>query len=357
MPAPTLPLLPEILSLICESLASHKSTLTSLARTCTVFKRPALEVLWFDLEGFYPLVKCLPSSLWTEEVGEHGEHVVLKSPILSTDCLQLFHYASLIRHFSNYSTSNNTLQVHTSMYSGLQVALQGEKLLPNVKKLEWNCTTLTFPYIHMFLGPRITKVQYTFSTTSPEQLSLVPALINQFPSLEGVGFSFYYGTSKESDWKAVQLISGSVYMCNNLKVLEVPSLTHSALLQVSLLPYLESLTMTEECKFGDVKHVTNTGGFPALINLQLLGCHNASDCIAVLKLMDCSPVGKLALHIDEVDTSESWEKLFITMNQHCRHNSLKYLECWDGVEGHSETIVTRLLGEMVDSKGTTLFQF
>ena len=36
-------------------------TLRSLALSCRAFYEPAMDVLWSDLEGLQPLVKCLPS--------------------------------------------------------------------------------------------------------------------------------------------------------------------------------------------------------------------------------------------------------------------------------------------------------
>ncbi|KAF9001485.1 hypothetical protein BDQ17DRAFT_1190185, partial [Cyathus striatus] len=52
-----------LLRTICEHAASDKPTLASLARTCTAFEKPALDVLWFQLDDYYPLVLCLPSRL------------------------------------------------------------------------------------------------------------------------------------------------------------------------------------------------------------------------------------------------------------------------------------------------------
>jgi hypothetical protein len=39
------------------------ATIAALARTCRTFKEPALDVLWEDIEGFKPLLLCLPVGL------------------------------------------------------------------------------------------------------------------------------------------------------------------------------------------------------------------------------------------------------------------------------------------------------
>ncbi|KAG1776409.1 hypothetical protein EV702DRAFT_938463, partial [Suillus placidus] len=43
---------------------SKNKTLLALALTCKLFTGPALDLLWQDLRGLAPLIKCLPQSLW-----------------------------------------------------------------------------------------------------------------------------------------------------------------------------------------------------------------------------------------------------------------------------------------------------
>jgi hypothetical protein len=38
-------------------------TIAALARTCRIFKEPALDVLWRDIKGIRPLLSCLPESV------------------------------------------------------------------------------------------------------------------------------------------------------------------------------------------------------------------------------------------------------------------------------------------------------
>ncbi|KIJ65487.1 hypothetical protein HYDPIDRAFT_110584 [Hydnomerulius pinastri MD-312] len=42
-----------------------RKTLASLARTCSAFQGPALDVLWEELPTMEPLIRCLPNDLWT----------------------------------------------------------------------------------------------------------------------------------------------------------------------------------------------------------------------------------------------------------------------------------------------------
>ncbi|KAF8994456.1 hypothetical protein BDQ17DRAFT_1430990 [Cyathus striatus] len=344
----SLPHIPEILTLICEYLSPEKKNLASLARTCKMFEEPALDVLWFELDRFYPLAKCLPFNVWTEE--EHDgnkEYLVLKRPLLSTDCLRFTQYAKRIQRFSSEFESTFDQLVHKTVYEGLQVAMRGGKIFPNVQHLTWNSRDDTFPFIHMFLGPRITKIKYMFSAKSSAQISMVPALCEQYPFLECVEFSIHLdGASVKSERRAIELISNSVYKWKNLKMLNIPNLTYSALLKISQLPHLETLRIME-CKLGAVPTRTVKSGFPMLSSLVIQGCQTVLDCILVLTLMDYSPLSDLQVVLAGVETSSTWERVFLAINQHCCHDTLIDLTCWDGDQRNKAIILGSDRAEMV----------
>ncbi|KAG0695377.1 hypothetical protein DFH29DRAFT_272260 [Suillus ampliporus] len=50
-----------------ESEFSRSQTLLALALTCKSFTGPALDLLWRELYGFAPLIRCLPQSLWKQD--------------------------------------------------------------------------------------------------------------------------------------------------------------------------------------------------------------------------------------------------------------------------------------------------
>ncbi|KAF9002451.1 hypothetical protein BDQ17DRAFT_530032 [Cyathus striatus] len=329
----SLPHIPEILRLICEHLIWEKKTLVALARTCKTLEGPALDVLWFSLDDFYQLVKCLPSNVLREETkDDKTTYLVLKHYLLLSDCSRLLHYAKRVRHFTFVNLGRmSPKQVHITVFQGLQVALQGHKLLPNVRHLTWRCKNLNIsPYLHMFLGPNLSKIQYTFSPRSPVQLSLVPALCEQYHSLKAVEFLFDDdNSSTKSKGQATGLISIFIYKWSSLESLTVPNATYSALLKLSQLPHLKSLKIIQ-CKLDNDPPTTSKGGFPVLASLELQQCHAASDCIAVITLMGCSPLRDMRVAIIEAETSSSWKKIFLSINQHCCHDTLQNFHFWDG---------------------------
>ena len=55
--------IPELLSIIFRYVHTQE-TLARLARTCTDFRDPALNVLWHTQSTLLPLFKCLPRDAW-----------------------------------------------------------------------------------------------------------------------------------------------------------------------------------------------------------------------------------------------------------------------------------------------------
>ncbi|KAF9013044.1 hypothetical protein BDQ17DRAFT_1419232 [Cyathus striatus] len=309
-----------------------------------VVSEPALDVLWSKLDGFYPLAKCLPSHLWIEEERGNRQYVVLRQPLASSDCLRLFFYATKVQDFSADWDGITATQVDTTVYQALQVATEGAKLLPNVQHVAWNCKNDSFQFIHMFLGPRLSEVEFRLSSKSSTQLSLIPALYEHHPSLTSIKFVF--STIMPTVNNPIALISSFVYKWKDLQSLELPNLTYSALLKVSELPYLKRLVM-KECRFDStVTSAAAKGGFPALNSLLLHECHSVSDCIAVLKLIDGSPLRHILLMFVGVETSASWKQVFLAVSQRCQHDTLTQIDCRDGVKSNND-IITSTYEEMV----------
>jgi hypothetical protein len=52
---------------VIDNISLHvgNGSLPALASTCRAFENPALNVLWRNLESVEPIVKCLPSELFS----------------------------------------------------------------------------------------------------------------------------------------------------------------------------------------------------------------------------------------------------------------------------------------------------
>ncbi|KAF8987459.1 hypothetical protein BDQ17DRAFT_1335042 [Cyathus striatus] len=284
---------PQIIKLICEHLASEKPTLS------------------FELNGLYPLVKCLPSSVWEEMKRKEKRYVVLRQPLVSTDCSRFMLYARRVKHFNTDPESRKQVQIN--IYRALQFAMHGRNLLPNVRKLTWNEShNVILPFSSMFLGPRLTQMEFTPSQKGiPLEFSVFSALHEYCPSLENFRITFSFGMSTNSESKAVTLISNSIHNWRNIKTLEVPNLSYSALLKVAQLPYLEEFKICN-CKFDAAGSQMLKGGFPMLEVLKIHGS-STSDGIAFFKVMDNSPLCRLEIVLSHKRTSSAlWRQIYFS---------------------------------------------
>ncbi|KAF8994457.1 hypothetical protein BDQ17DRAFT_1430991 [Cyathus striatus] len=350
--------IPEILMQICKHMMYQKPTLASLARTCRMFEEPALDVLWHSLNGFYPLAKCLPSNVWDEKEDGSGKYVELTQPLNPIDCSRLLHHARRVRCFVAgywFHGYRNKKRVDVSIYQALQVVMHNTKLLPNVQEITWSCGMGLdiSPFIQMFLGPNLTKINFHFSPpVSSVELTVILVLREHYPLLENVTFSYSVDASSlsiESPRQVTELISSSVFQWKNLKNLFVPNLTYTALVRLSQLQNLQKLTI-ENHQLDNVEPVTMKGGFPALIYIAILGCGRIMGFISLLKLMDYSPVRNILVNIEKIETSSSLENVFFSINQHCCHHTLAALNFGDGCGEHGRDFITRTRDEMVESK-------
>ncbi|KAF9013059.1 hypothetical protein BDQ17DRAFT_576091 [Cyathus striatus] len=332
-----LPQVSDILMLICDNLFSEMPTLASLARTCKSLEGPALDVLWSELIGFYPLAKCLPTH---EEFSDGTEEtnglpwLKLSHPLTPADCSRFSHYARKVHQFTKDEESCGS-KVHDSVYHVLQIAMLGEKLLPNVQQLTWDCDTDSFIFIPMFLGPSLSKFNLNLSPMSDGELSLVPALCGHYPALKDVTFTFspLAGASVDCQNMAVELFSSSACTWVNLELLSVPSIARLALFGISKLPRLKELEIVELHTVTDsdtFSSGTPKGGFPVLMKLRIQTCDSVSDFTAILKLMDVSPLIYILVKFNKVETSASWKQVFLAINHYCNHNTLTQLDCFDG---------------------------
>ncbi|KAG0700857.1 hypothetical protein DFH29DRAFT_1000768 [Suillus ampliporus] len=129
------------LEVICtiSSYTQHES-LPALASACRAFERPALNALWRDLPSVEPLIKCLPSDLFTIN---SLRNTVLQKPVDGKMWDTLCKYTSRVHSITQ--SDDSITQSDDSMVESLSLlmlscpsALAASKLFPNLVKLTWN---------------------------------------------------------------------------------------------------------------------------------------------------------------------------------------------------------------------------
>ncbi|KAF6751739.1 hypothetical protein DFP72DRAFT_1172138 [Ephemerocybe angulata] len=91
----------EILDHVCTSetpIRQQYATLAALARTCTQFHGPAVDVLWRTQQTIVPLIMCLPSDAYTvNKVRKNNTVLALTRNLHPEDFIRVHHYAYRIK--------------------------------------------------------------------------------------------------------------------------------------------------------------------------------------------------------------------------------------------------------------------
>ncbi|KAG2121833.1 hypothetical protein BD769DRAFT_1608594 [Suillus cothurnatus] len=183
-----------------------RDTLASLARTCRTLKEPALDILWQNIEGFEPLVACLPKGITKTDirgrvVGETFEDPrTLKRPLLNGEC-------RFIRRYTERVYSLTILPAHLDSIDDRVVqafisAPSLTPLLPNLHSLDWqDDRECFFPLLRALFGSTITSMRLDFTTRPPSfaKSALVASLGARCPSIRELHCEYSGGSQESSD--------------------------------------------------------------------------------------------------------------------------------------------------------------
>ncbi|KAG6370631.1 hypothetical protein JVT61DRAFT_11259 [Boletus reticuloceps] len=154
----------EILLNIFEWERRDTSTLASLARTCHVFKEPALDLLWRELRNLSPLARCLPDASHRLP----GENTYAFSrPLAQTELDLLYRYTRRIRSIRDFHYGLDLESVMTFLNPPTT-----RPLFPNLRTLHCAYTKETMPLLHLPL-PSLVVLGVSFEDPRSFQESLM----------------------------------------------------------------------------------------------------------------------------------------------------------------------------------------
>ncbi|KAJ6612364.1 hypothetical protein B0H10DRAFT_300771 [Mycena sp. CBHHK59/15] len=146
----------EIVEIIFSHLSplpeADSTDLTSLARTCTTFLGPALDLLWREQFTIVNILQGMPDYLWDIAHSEGKKpKVYLQRPIVETDWERARMYTHRVKIFS----SNEPFDL-SEVFEAFDLFLAC--LLPNLEQISWRCHSDDFTYIRVFLAPRLARI-------------------------------------------------------------------------------------------------------------------------------------------------------------------------------------------------------
>ncbi|KAJ7741158.1 hypothetical protein DFH07DRAFT_1064025 [Mycena maculata] len=320
----------EVVEMICEQIiwagrwspSDSPRDLAVLARTCTVFCNPALNILWRHQGTIMNLLKCMPDDLWKIEVHSNGHiDIRLQRAIIQTDWERPRFYLFRVRSFSNIFENLRS----TDFLETLSFCLPRECVFPNLEKLAWcspSPASAPFPHVRLFLTPRIKNlVLGTIETIS--HLSILSNLVTKCPVLTTVTI----WTNGFLDLEATPVISNFVCALTHVKSLDVPWLNPAAFTHLAQLPDVESLS------FRRILHQPSrslfpspsTINFPSFRALQELKFISADLKIVggLLTLASNCPLVRVEISNAGEPTKDTVGEFYVTVANHCSHAVLR----------------------------------
>ncbi|KAG2144267.1 hypothetical protein DEU56DRAFT_732937 [Suillus clintonianus] len=212
---------------------NHRShvTLAALARTCRKFQEPALDILWKDINGFKPLISCLPESI--AHTNAQG-YLTLKRPLYYGEWELIDRYTRRIDSFTVVSIELDKIDIRVAQ--ALMSAPSPTPLLPNLRILRWfDRHEHLYPLLRNFLASTITTMQLSFRSTPPlfAQSALLASLGARCPSIQELTCASA-GDSEDAFCEALGALQ-------ELFCLETGVLNPRVLLRLTSLPSLKYL--------------------------------------------------------------------------------------------------------------------
>ncbi|KAJ7137374.1 hypothetical protein C8R43DRAFT_1109909 [Mycena crocata] len=206
---------PEIVGMVCEELSGKSQALAVLARSCTAFLEPALDVLWRDQKTLWNFLRCLPQDLFTVEDEGTGyrrlQAMRLLRPIVATDWDRALVYARRIR---TLECEKPPVRIsYPDVLMATSMSFPGDCLFPNLDRLIWRKPEGEFPYARFFLSPRLTTITIC-CRPSTAQMSL-----------------FSIPPQKSPAWKVLKLLTPDL----------APRMSSSVCMLLDPVPHVESL--------------------------------------------------------------------------------------------------------------------
>ncbi|KAF8887149.1 hypothetical protein BD779DRAFT_1786293 [Infundibulicybe gibba] len=318
-------LIPEILRIICVHISTHHQSrdLLAVALVCRGFYNTSLDLLWRQIYGLLPLVRCLPSDIWSGPPANYN--VVLARAIAPPDLERFRAHAHHVQVYHNHYTD-----VPITIYQALNFHFHDQPIFPNLVEIVWRSVkSEVFPYISMFLGPRIRKMELYISG-DPIQNSLLLTLGKRCPSL--IHFNLY--PTMDCYLDIGRQIKPLLSQWSQLETLEIHCLSEESLQIVAGLPHLRGLILSQvDDDYGNTfSPIPGTKVFPVLQNLSI----RASSpilCINLLKAATNCPLKKFTFSLFGLDPPV-WHDLFATLGESCNKGTLTTINIDDLAAEH-----------------------
>ena len=184
----------EIVRLIAYELvySSANATTVALARCRRSFEDPVLDVLWETRGGLLHLLKSLPGDVWNEGRYTVSAPTIYLSLSLNSlirkaftrlpTTLEWTRFRKYALRMRNLGASDGLDVPSPAVFSILQLCAITKPLFPNIEIISLLSVGTSFPFIPLFLSPRTTTINITFTGSGFSKATAALA-IAAFPTL------------------------------------------------------------------------------------------------------------------------------------------------------------------------------
>ncbi|KAF8867591.1 hypothetical protein BD779DRAFT_1483164 [Infundibulicybe gibba] len=322
-------LIPEILQVICAHLRGisriqdWRRNLQAVALVCRNFHNATLDFLWYRIGGLLPLLRTLPSDVWSGPLTRH--EAALARAITASDLERFRARARLVQSYYD----SEYINVPIAIYQALSFHFHDQPIFPNLLFLESSRSEI-LPYLPMFLVPSICQVQLSISSDSIQN-SPLPILGNRCPSL------VHFELSTPDCYPNIgQQMKSILSQWGQLETLVIRYLPEESLQIVAALPHLCDFTLSHvDDDYGNTFSPTpGTDVFPALQRLTITAS-SPTLCVNLLKAATNCPLEDFTLFLFGLDPPV-WRDLFATLAGLCGKGALTAIYIDDLVSQYDE---------------------
>ncbi|KAH7923675.1 hypothetical protein BV22DRAFT_569287 [Leucogyrophana mollusca] len=284
-------------TLVSAQLECSRRSLAYLARSCRMFTEPALDALYSELQLMDPLIRCMPSDLWTVTSNPYSELVISLRRLPCEDDWRIFtKHAMRVRVLGTSKPGSLTCNLDGELISTLLTSPHvSQALLPRLEVLI--CPAWSGEYCHLLrrlINPNLTQF---YSRTHTHKWSIPQLSVISSLGIQCVDMKVLHLRHGPADDDGTSVIVDVVCKWRHLQKLLIGAPTDKLIRHLPSLPSLRFLHLI--IPENDIAPTRRKIDFPETLRVIHIEFVTYSSCKAFLENVYASPT---RLHI----ISETW---------------------------------------------------
>ncbi|KAF8552921.1 hypothetical protein OG21DRAFT_1324757 [Imleria badia] len=290
--------------------------LATLARTCRVFKEPALDMIWAELYDLTPLVRCLPETLWEKLQGVYS----LKKRLEQTEWDIVLSYAHRVRALPRLHASSGLAIDCVEEFS--KPPTSTGPLFPNLRLVRLYGPTNIAPFLPHLANPKLTVLALQFTDNAG---TIVDIFGERCPAV-----AKFYATLED----LVETISGLICNWQNLRLVECcdSGLTADAVSHLARSHHLLSLTLeVHDVAVDQIQATSSTLTFWALRDF-VIHSQSLTSVWRFFHHLRVPVIYDVTICLRACPTATELTSFFVALREACVHHSLNSLSLFVSFE-------------------------